>query len=59
MASIPEPSKHEKPSTYVVQDRNNNQELIRLTIQDQAATQLMGGPLAEQADPSIFHTGLD
>lgn len=59
MTSIPEPGKHEKPSTYVVQDRNNDEELHRLTIQDQAGTKIMGGVLAEQPDPTIFHSILD
>ena len=59
MSSIPEPGKHEKPHTYVVQDRNNTEELVRLTIQDQAATKLMGGVLTEQKDLSIFHSVLD
>ena len=59
MPSFPEPGKHEKPHTYVVQDRNNDEELLRLTIQDHATTHLMGGVLPEQPDPSIFRSVLD
>src|SRR5579875_1861684 len=59
MAELPPAGHHENPHTYVVQDRNNDEELQRLTIQDQAATSIMGGPLAEQADPTMFHRVLD
>src|SRR5579875_2045297 len=59
MAELPPAGHHENPHTYVVQDRNNDEELQRLTIQDQATTSIMGGPLAEQADPTMFHRVLD
>src|SRR5579875_357918 len=59
MTELPQAGKHEKPHTYVVQDRNNDEELQRLTIQDQATTSIMGGPLAEQADPTMFQRVLD
>ena len=58
MSSLPE-SKGEHPSTYVVQDRSNQNEIIRLQKQDRFITAWMGGPLAEQADLSPFHRVLD
>ena len=51
--------KREYPSTYFVQDRQNIDELTRLTIQGQLVTAAMGGPLAEQSDPSRFRRVLD
>lgn len=51
--------KQELPSTYVVQDRSNKEELIRLDKQDHLMTTLMGGPLSEQEDPSGFQHVLD
>jgi ubiquinone/menaquinone biosynthesis C-methylase UbiE len=51
--------KKEHPSTYVVQDRQNQQELTRLTIQDQVITASMGGVLPEQPDPGAFKRVLD
>ncbi|QBD75005.1 class I SAM-dependent methyltransferase [Ktedonosporobacter rubrisoli] len=50
---------NEQPSTYVVQDRSNQQELERLQIQDQLVTTAMGGVLPEQADPEKFRRILD
>ena len=40
MESIPDPFKHlkEYPSTYVVQDRSNEEEIIRLDEQDRLYT---------------------
>ncbi|MBO0780861.1 MAG: methyltransferase domain-containing protein [Ktedonobacteraceae bacterium] len=55
----PQPPKREHPSTYVVQDRENERELRRLTIQDQMITNGMGGVLPEQPDPTIFQRVLD
>ena len=49
----------ELPSTYVVQDRSNEEELTRLRIQDHMLTVGMGGVLSEQPDPSIFRRVLD
>src|SRR5579875_1624078 len=49
----------ERPSTYAIEDRNNEEELQRLTVQDHVATRLMGGPLSEQPDPARFTTVLD
>lgn len=54
-----DPYPHELPSTYVVLDRPNPEELIRLTIQDRSVTTLMGGVLPEQSDVSSFHDVLD
>jgi ubiquinone/menaquinone biosynthesis C-methylase UbiE len=51
--------KKEYPSAYYVQDRQSEQELVRLTIQGQMMTTAMGGPLPEQADPSSFRRVLD
>jgi tRNA G46 methylase TrmB len=54
-----ESQKREQPSTYVVQDRSNKEELTRLQIQDQMITAGMGGVLPEQPDPTLFHRVLD
>jgi ubiquinone/menaquinone biosynthesis C-methylase UbiE len=59
MPTPPEPSRKELASTYFVQDRQNEEELRRLTIQDQMITSLMGGVLPEQPDPTVFHRVLD
>ena len=53
------PQKREPTSTYVVQDRQNQQELHRLTVQDQLATTVMGGVLPEQPDVAHIHRILD
>lgn len=50
---------NDNPSTYIVQDRRNQKELTRVTIQDRMVTALMGGVLSEQPDPTIFHRVLD
>jgi ubiquinone/menaquinone biosynthesis C-methylase UbiE len=49
----------EHPSTYFVQDRDNQEELVRLQLQDQMVTTSMGGVLAEQPDPARFKRVLD
>jgi ubiquinone/menaquinone biosynthesis C-methylase UbiE len=49
----------EHPSTYMVQDRSNEEELTRLLTQDPLLTASMGGVLSEQADPTIFQLVLD
>ncbi len=59
MAVPNDPQKNERPSTYFVQDRHNEEELHRLTIQDQMLTASMGGVLPEQPDPASFHRVLD
>jgi len=51
--------RREHPSTYTVQDRSNEEELIRLQIQDQMITAGMGGVLPEQPDPTTFKRVLD
>jgi tRNA G46 methylase TrmB len=58
MSSSPDP-RREHPSTYVVHDRSNQEELIRLQVQGQMFTASMGGVLPEQPDPTIFHRILD
>lgn len=59
MSDAQELPKHEYSSTYFVQDRQNQQEMERVTIQDHMLTARMGGVLPEQPDPSIFHRVLD
>ena len=49
----------EHPSTYVVQDRDNQDELTRLKLQDQMLAEQMGGVLPEQSDPTRFRRVLD
>jgi ubiquinone/menaquinone biosynthesis C-methylase UbiE len=49
----------EHPSTYVVQDRDNQEELARLQLQDQMLAERMGGILPEQPDPTSFQRVLD
>ncbi len=58
MSSIP-PRSNELNSTYVVQDRQSEEELTRLIIQNQMLTSSMGGVLPEQADPAHFQRILD
>jgi ubiquinone/menaquinone biosynthesis C-methylase UbiE len=53
------PRKIEQPSTYFVQDRQNEEELTRLTIQDRMVTAAMGGVLPEQPDPTALRRVLD
>ena len=50
MSTTPEPQKKELSSTYFVQDRSNQNELMRVMLQDQLITTGMGGVLPEQ-DP--------
>lgn len=57
--SIPPDQRPEHPSTYFMQDRSNKEELIRLNIQDQLVTSMLGGVLPEQADPTLFQYVLD
>jgi ubiquinone/menaquinone biosynthesis C-methylase UbiE len=58
MSTPPNP-RREHPSTYMVQDRSNQQELTRVTIQDQMLTSGMGGVLPEQPDATSFQRVLD
>ncbi len=57
--STPTDPRQENPSTYFVQDRSNEEEMIRLQTQDQMMTTGMGGVLPEQPDPTIFRRVLD
>lgn len=54
-----EPSRPEYPSTYVVEDRSNQEELRRLHLQDRLLTEGQGGVLPEQPDPTAFQRVLD
>lgn len=54
-----EPRKNEHPSTYIVPDRDNQNELVRLTIQDRLLTASMGGVLAEQENQANLRRVLD
>jgi ubiquinone/menaquinone biosynthesis C-methylase UbiE len=58
MAISPEPYP-ERPSTYVVQDRSNLEELRRLQVQEHLVTVALGGVLPEQSDPARFQHVLD
>jgi len=58
MAIPPDPFQ-ERPSTYVVQDRSNPQELRRLQLQDHLITLTLGGVLPEQPEPERFTYVLD
>jgi ubiquinone/menaquinone biosynthesis C-methylase UbiE len=49
----------EHPSTYIVQDRGNIEELERLEDQDRMLTAGMGGVLPEVADPVLLRRVLD
>lgn len=53
------PRGQDNPSQYVVEDRSNEAEMIRLMIQDGTITAGMGGPLSEQPDPVALHRVLD
>ena len=53
------PRRRDNPSSYFVEDSNNDAEMIRLMIQDQLVTAGMGGPLAEQPDPAALQHILD
>lgn len=58
MPMPPKPDR-EQPSTYVVQDRSNLEELNRLQIQDHLFTVNMGGVLPEQPDLASLMRVLD
>ncbi|MBV9232223.1 MAG: hypothetical protein JOZ18_23140 [Chloroflexi bacterium] len=57
--SNPTDPRRENPNTYFVQDRSNEEEAIRLRVQDQMTTAGMGGVLPEQSDPTAFQRVLD
>src|SRR6185437_9604849 len=58
MPTAEEP-RREHPSTYFVQDRQNQEEVNRLMIQDHMMTSAMGGVLPEQANPAQLQSVLD
>jgi len=51
--------RNEQPSTYVVEDRSNKEEMTRLRLQDDLLTAAMGGVLPEQPEPESFQQILD
>lgn len=53
------PQKQQYSGTYFVQDRQSEEELLRLVGQDRLVTASMGGVLPEQADSSAFRRVLD
>ncbi len=57
--STPTEPQREHPSTYFVQDRSDQNEMIRVHIQDQMVTAGIGGALPEQSDPNSFQRVLD
>ncbi|QBD79851.1 class I SAM-dependent methyltransferase [Ktedonosporobacter rubrisoli] len=57
--SNPQEARKEQPSTYFVQDRENQSEFDRLRVQDQMVTSKMGGVLPEQSDPEKLRRVLD
>lgn len=57
--SDPREARQEHPSTYIVQDRSNQEEMTRLHLQDELTTATMGGVLPEQSDPTVFRKVLD
>lgn len=59
MSNQSEQNRKELASTYVVQDRQNLEELERLKIQSQMLTKSMGGVLPEQPDPKVIRRVLD
>lgn len=54
-----DPQRNEYSGTYFVHDKQNQEELQRLTVQDRMITVAMGGVLSEQADPATIHRVLD
>lgn len=59
MSTPIDPRGQDNPSTYFVEDRSSNAEMIRLLIQDHTITEGMGGPLAEQVSPLSLQRVLD
>lgn len=60
MAASQNPQKKEQPNTYIVQDQKKNQEeLSRLTLQSHLLTISMGGPLEALPNPTAFRRVLD
>jgi ubiquinone/menaquinone biosynthesis C-methylase UbiE len=58
MSTSPDP-RREYSSTYIVQDRSNEEEMQRLHMQDQMMNASMGGLLPEQDEPERFQRVLD
>jgi SAM-dependent methyltransferase len=54
-----DPQRSEYSGTYFVHDKQNQEELQRLTIQDRMITTAMGGVLSEQPNPTTIHRVLD
>jgi ubiquinone/menaquinone biosynthesis C-methylase UbiE len=59
MSNPLDPQKREYSGTYFVYDRQNQEELQRLTVQDRMITAAMGGVFAEQTDLTAIHRVLD
>jgi ubiquinone/menaquinone biosynthesis C-methylase UbiE len=59
MSTFPNRRSSEKPSTYIVQNRESKSEFVRLMLQDHLLTLSMGGVLAEVADPARYQRILD
>lgn len=57
--SNPMDPQREHPSTYIVQDRANQDELARVRIQGELVTAGMGGPLPEQSNTAALRQVLD
>ena len=57
--SDPTDPKKEYASTYMVQDRPNQDEMVRLEVQDKMLTTGMGGVLPELTDPASLRRVLD
>src|SRR5579859_6398417 len=57
--SYPAEPLREHPSTYIVQDRSNQEEMARLEVQDTMLTAGMGGVLPEITDPGSLRHVLD
>ncbi len=59
MSTPIDPRGQDNPSTYFVEDRSNDAEMVRLLIQDTTITEGMEGPLAEQTNPAVLRRVLD
>ncbi len=59
MPSSNNSKKSSSASTYIVHDKKQRAELLRLNIQSRMITAAMGGALAEQSDPSSFRRVLE
>ncbi len=59
MSESIDPRGKDNPSTYFVEDRSNDAEMLRLFIQDRLLTEGMGGPLTEQTNIASIRHALD